>query len=273
MKRTLITLIIACCTAGAFAQKKTTTISGTVTVTTDSAKTDSTKKKKSFEVTIGERADSAKARSKRPGVSFDVTFARFDLGFSKLVDNGSFTLSPANNFLEYKSSKTSNVGFDVLQFGYRFTSHFKIYLSGGFDWTHIRLQKDITILQDQPSLSYKVDAPIEYKKNRFSSSYLRVPLSFDLRTNDDKQGKKFHFVFGPEAGFLLNGKVKQVSGEDGKQKFKDDYHFTQFRYGAFARIGYGGAGLYVKHYFNDMFENSPAQSGLKNMAFGLMIGF
>lgn len=274
MKRTLLTLIIAALVTGAYSQTKTTTV--TIQTTTDSTKTDTTKKKRSFEISIGgkedDKEDSTENKSKRPGASFDFTFARFDLGFSKLVDNGSYTLSPANQFLEYKASKTSNVGFDILQFGYRFTSHFKVYVSGGFDWTHIRLQKNITILPDQPSLGYRPDN-INYEKNRFSSSYLRIPLSFDLRSNDDKNGKKFHVVVGPEIGFLLNGKVKQESDENGKQKFKDDYHFNQFRYGAFARVGYGGAGLFVKQYFNDMFENSPAQAGLKNMAFGIMIGF
>ncbi len=32
-------------------------------------------------------------------------------------------------------------------------------------------------------------------------------------------------------------------------------------------------GLYAKYYFNDMFENSPAQAGLKNFAVGLTFGF
>ncbi len=269
MKRALLIIIAASLISGAYAQKTTTTV--TIETKRDSAKTDTAKKKRSFEFSLGKK-DSVEKMSKRPGASFEFTFSRFDIGFSKLVDNGSFTLSPGNQFLEYKASKTSNLGFDILQLGYRFNSYFKIYLAGGFDWTHIRLQKNITILQDQPSLSYKADN-VEYEKNRFSSSYLRIPLAFEIRSKDDKNGKKFHLVAGPEIGFLLNGKVKQESSEKGKQKFKDDYHFTQMRYGAYARLGYGGAGLYVKQYFNDMFENSPTQLGLKNMSFGIMLGF
>lgn len=218
------------------------------------------------------KRDSTETQTRASGVSFGLTFSRFDLGFSKLVDNGSFTLSKDNNFLDYDGWKTSNVGFDLLQFGYRFTSGFKIYLSGGIDWTHIRLQKDITIKRDWPVLSYDT-SDVHFDKNRFSSTYLRIPLSFEFRTRDDNNGKKFRFIFGPDMGFLLNGRVKQKSDENGKQKFNDDYHFTKFRYGAFTRIGYGCAGLYVKYYFNDMFENSPAQKGLRNMAFGLTLGF
>lgn len=216
--------------------------------------------------------DSTRTRSKAPGVSYGLTLSRFDLGFSKLVDNGSFTLSDQNSFLDYHGWKTSTVGFDILQFGYRFNSNFKIYLSGGFDWTHIRLRRDITIRKDAPTLQYD-ESDIDFDKNRFSSTYIRLPLSFEWRSKDDDNGKKFRIIAGPDFGFLINGKVKQKSDENGKQKFNDNYHFTKFRYGGFVRLGYGSTGLFAKYYLNDMFENSPAQEGLQNMSFGVSFGF
>ncbi len=98
-------------------------------------------------------------------------------------------------------------------------------------------------------------------------------MSFEFRTREYSNGKRFRFIIGPEGGLLLGGRVKQISEENGKQKFDDDYHFTKLQYGAFTRIGYGSAGLFAKYYFNDMFENSPAQAGLKNFAVGLTFGF
>ncbi|MXV50755.1 outer membrane beta-barrel protein [Pedobacter sp. HMF7647] len=271
MKRTFLTLILACILAGAFAQDSTTVKQDTVV-----------KKKKSVTIKIDTESgvgvgnddddEDEDTPSKAPGFSFGITFSRFDLGYAKLIDNGSFTLSPQNQFLSYRAGKTSTVGFDVLQMGYRFNSNFKIYLAGGIDWVHIRLREDITILPNEPVLTYRQDT-IDYSKNRFSSTYVRIPLAFEFRTRDDNRGRKFRFVAGPEIGFLLNGKVKQISDENGKQKFKDDYHYTTFRYGAVVRVGYGGLGLFAKYYFNDMFENSPAQDGLRNMSFGLMAGF
>lgn len=249
-------------------------------IVNSSSNSDTTVVKKSknvkFEWSIGKNeSDSTKTTRKHrkaPGILYGLTLSRFDLGFSKLVDNGSFTLSDPNNFLEYNGWKTSTVGFDLLQFGYRFNSSFKIYLSAGFDWTHIRLKKNITILRNSPVLAYEV-SDVEFDKNRFSSTYIRLPLSFEWRSKDDNRGNKFRFIAGPDMGFLLNGKVKQKSSENGKQKFNDNYHFTTFRYGAFARIGYGGTGLFAKYYFNDTFENSPAQKGLQSMSFGLTLGF
>ncbi|MBE7174786.1 MAG: outer membrane beta-barrel protein [Mucilaginibacter polytrichastri] len=209
---------------------------------------------------------------KHSNFSFNITFSRFDLGFMRPIDNGSFTLQPQNKFLDYRGWKTINVGFDVAQMGFRFSPAFKIYLSAGFDWTHMRLREDVTIQQNVTPLDFVQDT-VSFSKNRFSASYLRVPLTFYIRSKDDSHGKRAHFAFGPELGFLLNGRVKQISDERGKQKFNDNYNWTKFRYGAFARLGYGSAGLYAKYYLNDMFENSPAQSGMHAFAFGLTFGF
>ena len=260
--RIKIAMIIICfLTAGAHAQE---------------AKSDSTKKRiKGTSVTVkfGGR-DTVQKDTIKPSSKFSIqlTLSRLDLGLAKFTDNGSFTLSPQNQYLETDTWKTSNVGFEFFQMGYRFNSNFKIYLGTGIDWTHMRLKKDITILPDQPMLD-TVQESINFKKNRFSSTYLRVPLSFQLRTNDDNKGNKVYFVFGPEIGFLINGKVKQVSNERGKEKVKDDFNLNPFRYGAFARLGYDDFGIYVKYYNNDVFADNQGPKGLKNLNFGVMVGF
>ncbi|WP_443938005.1 outer membrane beta-barrel protein [Pedobacter sp. MW01-1-1] len=199
-----------------------------------------------------------------------ITITRIDWGFARLIDNGSFTLSPTNDFLDYRGSKTSTFSFDILQFGYRFNQNFKIYLAGGFDWTLIRLRKDITMDRNSPTLSYTTET-IDFDKNRFSSSYVHLPLNFEFRTNKDRKGKRVYFVVGPEVAFLLGGKVKQISDERGKQKQYDNYHFQPARVGGTFRVGYSGLGLFTKYYFNDMFDTA-AQAGLKNMSFGITLG-
>src|ERR1700744_315934 len=248
MKRLLITAMICAAPSGVFAQD----------AKTDSTKTDTpnyTKPKQYVRTGFGDGYDNENGgRSIYPKGIFGLTFSRFDLGLATLIDNGSFTLSPKNQFLNYRSWKTSNVGFDVIQMGVRFNDNFKIYLSGGFDWTLIRLRENITILPNQPVLTYRVDN-IDYSKNPFSSSYLRIPLSFDFRSKENSRGDRFHFVIGPDAGLLLNGRVKQISEEHGKQKIDNDYHFAKVRYGGFVRVGYGGWGVFAKYFMNGMFED------------------
>jgi opacity protein-like surface antigen len=275
MKRSLIAVLLCACTGTVIAQEKPKPAKDTLVVIT----ADTTKKDKHNRITIefGNK-DSADhdttERKHKPESRFSAQFtlARMDLGLSTYLDKGSFTLSPENSYLEYETWKTSNFGLEVFQMGYRFNNYFKVYLGAGFDWNHIRLKENITFQKKQPTLTYVVDT-IEFDKNRFSSQYLRVPLSFQLRTKDDQKGNKVNFVFGPEIGFLLNGKVKQISSERGKEKFKDDYNFNPFRYGVFARLGYGDFGVYTKYYFNDVFADGQGPVDFKNLSFGFMLGF
>lgn len=223
-------------------------------------------------LSFGDQEDSTKKLLSAPKGRFmgGLTFTRVDIGFSKLIDNGSFSLSPKNKFLDYRGIKTSTFSFDFVYFGYRFNPNFKVYVAGGFDWTLIRLRNNITIQKNTPNLTY-VDEPVDFSKNRFSSSYAHVPLNFELRTKENSRGKRVYFIFGPEVSFLLNGKVKQISDERGKEKFRDDYDFQKVRIGGSARIGYGWIGIFTKYYFNDMFDTVD-QKGLKNMSFGISFG-
>ncbi|WP_395626001.1 outer membrane beta-barrel protein [Daejeonella sp.] len=268
MKRILIFSALSMFMAGVNAQQKKDTV---IVVTRDTTSDN----KKSIVIRLGStdsRSDTIavplKAKDK---FKLHFTATRFDFGISTYLDKGSFTLSPENSFLERETAKSTNFGFDFLQMGYRFNKYFKIYTGAGLDWNHMRLKQNITIQKSKPTLTYVTES-VEYKKNRFSSQYLRIPLAFQFRSNAYKKGNHMHFVFGPEVGFLLNGKVKQISKENGKEKFKDDYNLNPFRYGAVARLGYGGTGIYVKYYGNDVFAEGQGPSDFKNLSFGITLG-
>ena len=267
MKRLILTALIVSGLTGAIAQNVNAQQDTTVT---------KERKMKKFDmdlgvgISIGKKDSTGKTNMSKGRFIGGITITRVDLGFSRLIDNGSFTLSPENDFLDYRGCKTSRFSFDIIQFGYRFNSNFKIYLAGGFDWTHIRLNKDITMQKNASELSY-VQEDIHFSKNRFSSIYVHIPFNFELRTKENDHGNRFYFVFGPEIGFLLNGKVKQISNERGKVNVSDDYNFQSFRYGGSVRLGYGAFGVFAKYYASDMFATT-AQKGLKNMSFGVTLG-
>lgn len=224
-------------------------------------------------VTKSDSTKTVKKTVKFPTFTYGLTFEHFDIGLS-LYHTGSDFGAPTNyGFLETETWKTSNVGFDLVQLGVRFSPAVKVMLAAGLDWNHMRLKQNVTILPEQPTLTETDDAPIDYSKNRFSSRYVRIPLYFEYRTSENKKGKQASVVFGPEIGFLLNGKVKQVSKENGKEKVKDDFNLEPFRYGANFRIGYGGGGLFFKYYLNDVFAKNEGPAGYKNLNFGLTFGF
>jgi opacity protein-like surface antigen len=231
------------------------------------------KVKTEFKFSLGESDDGDnKKKVKYPRVYGGITFSRIDWGFSRLMDDGKFTLSEDNSFLSYK--KASNFGFDVAQFGLRFNDNFKAYLSAGFEWNYLRFKENILLEEGAPSLSYEtIDRnDVNYKKNVFTSTYLRAPVTMEWRS-DKIHGDRVKIAFGMMTGVLLKGTQRLKSEQNGKQKFKDNYNLSTFQYGPFLRIGYDEIGLFAKYYVNDMFENSPAQEGLNNFAFGLTLGF
>ncbi|RZF58404.1 outer membrane beta-barrel protein [Sphingobacterium corticibacterium] len=232
---------------------------------------DTIARKINIEPTIGKKDyDDRGKEIKYPRVFGGLTFTRIDWGFSRLIDDGSFTLGEENQFLKYK--KASNFGFDVAQFGVRFNETFKMYVSAGFEWNYLRLKNDIILDTEATPLTYS-PSDITYKKNIFTSTYLRTPLSFEWRGRRNHQGHRPKIAFGAMTGVLLKGTQRFKSEEHGKQKFKDNYNLASFQYGAFARVGFGSLGLFAKYYMNDIFENSPNQENLNNFTFGLTLGF
>ena len=211
---------------------------------------------------------------KYPNLTFGLTFEHFDIGLSKYHTGSDFGAPAAYEYLETDTWKTSNVGFDVLQLGLRFSPNIKVMLAAGLDWNHMRLKQNVTIAAEKPTLQpEQPQDPVNYSKNRFSSRYIRVPLYFEYRSPQNKKGNRTSIVFGPEVGFLIDGKVKQISKENGKEKFRDDYNFAPFRYGANIRVGYGGAGLFFKYYLSDVFAKNQGPTDYKNLSFGLTFGF
>lgn len=272
MKRMLYQTLVVCLVATAtFNQSTAQTVEQVIVEKKVTVKRDSMTSSKNINISLGVEDNENKVHY--PRAFGGLTFTRIDWGFSRLLDNGKFTLSEENSFLSYK--KASNFGFDIAQFGLRFNDNFKSYISTGFEWNYLRLKENILLKENSQYLDYQVidKADVDYKKNILTSTYLRIPLTFEWRSNQNSQGKRMKVAFGAMTGILLKGTQRLKSDVNGKQKFKDNYNLASFQYGPFIRIGYNNLGIFSKYYVNDMFENSPKQKGLHNLTFGATLGF
>ncbi|MFD2598410.1 outer membrane beta-barrel protein [Sphingobacterium corticis] len=233
---------------------------------------DSTKKVSVDNFTLGKSdSNDDKKKIKYPRVFGGITFSRVDWGFSRPMDNGSFTFTGENQFLSY--GRASNFGFDVAQFGVRLNDNFKIYTAAGVEWNYMRLKNNVLLNQDETPLNYTIMDPsvATYKKNVLTSTYLRVPIAFEWRSKKISGKDRVHIVAGPMLGILLKGSQRLRSDQLGKQSFRDTYNLQSFQYGAHLRVGFGDIGIFAKYYMNDMFEQSPNQKGVRNFAFGLTL--
>lgn len=199
---------------------------------------------------------------------FGVTFSRIDLGLVKPHVGEDFGMNGENEIFKYRPGKTVNFGFDVLQAGYRFNREFRVFLSTGFDWTYMRLRNDYIFESEKSPYLEAGLAGEKLRKNRLTSTYMRLPLTFEYRPGGDKT----RIAVGPIAGFLLKGTQRYKLESGDKVKRRGDFGYAPFQYGLFGRFNVGGLGVFAKYYFNDMFTDSPADAGIQNFSFGLSLG-
>lgn len=221
-----------------------------------------------------EGTSTKKSNSKyRSGGIFGVGIYRIDLGLTKPIGPDGFSMTGENEILKYRPGKTMNFGFDVIQAGYRFNKDFRVFLSAGFDWTYYRLRNNVIFDPNGSPYENAEEAESPLKKNRLTSTYLRLPLAFEYRINHNNHDNKIKMSAGPVAGFLIKGSQRYKMEGVGKVNRKGDHDFATFQYGAFARFQVGNLGAYGRYYFNDIFENSPAGAELQNFTFGLTLDF
>lgn len=75
----------------------------------------------------------------------------------------------------------------------------------------------------------------DYDKNKFVTTYLELPLELRVIT---RGRSPFKMAVGFRLGYLLGDHQKIIDG-DGKRKYYDFAHITEWRYGVSARIGVG----------------------------------
>lgn len=223
----------------------------------------------SLDTTKTATAESRGGQSAKKGKPIlGITFSRIDLGLTKPHVGGNFAMGGENEIFKYRPGKTVNFGFDVLQAGYRFNREFRVFLSAGFDWTYMRLRNDYIFESEKSPYVEATLAGEELRKNRLTSTYMRLPLTFEYRPGGDKT----RIAVGPIAGFLLKGTQRYKLESGDKVKRRGDFGYAPFQYGLFGRFNVGGLGIFAKYYFNDMFTDSPTDAGLQNLTFGLSLG-
>ncbi|MBC7536036.1 MAG: PorT family protein [Ferruginibacter sp.] len=139
-----------------------------------------------------------------------------------------------------------------------------------------------------------------YDENKFSLSYLELPLNVVYKLELGSKGNKVFFGLGPAIAFGLGGKIKNTDGStgavysrkvkfDGKKNGTDDKaHFKaldlganilggfQMKSGLFARVAftYGFSNLYPEKTYNvsgTTYDQSYKNRGV-NLSVGYMLG-
>ena len=178
----------------------------------------------------------------------------FALGVSTVGYNGSLNLPAELDYFSQEIGKSTHFKWDVIRHrlgGREKAVSFEYGLA--LSYHNYAFTNSTRLAPGQSELTFVID-DVNYKKNKFKSTFLEVPLSISILGDKDRDNRGFNLSLGGYAGILLKSKQK-FKGPNGKEKVKDDFNMNKFRYGLQGMIGYGHVNLYMQYSLVDLFKD------------------
>ena len=138
----------------------------------------------------------------------------------------------------------------------------------GFAFNRYRLEDDTRLwyLNNDDGIAdpgVYIDTVSTYNRSKFGVNYLDIPLELRFYFNPDDKNKGLRLTAGVKVGLRLGGvsKVRYDQSDETKNLIlRESFNFTQFRYGAYGRIGFQGIALFYYHSLTELFEDTPVGS-------------
>jgi hypothetical protein len=204
----------------------------------------------------------------------------FEMGLNNFV-NADFSTSLSNEmeYMSLRSSKSFNVNINFMQYNLRIAGdNFGLVTGMGLEFNDYRFRNNVSITPDGGTI-VPVDydlAGMDMEKTKLSTSYLTIPLLVEFQTPHAVRSHRVHMSAGVIGGVRLGSHTKTVYREGGrkmKDKVKDDFYLSPFRYGFTFRAGYRNLNLFANYYATPLFEKNrgpelyPFSIGLSLLGF------
>lgn len=205
-------------------------------------------------------------------------WAGFEVGFNNYVNSDfSTSLDPSMGFMELRASKSLNININFLQYNLKLVGDKIGLVTGmGLEFNDYRFSNNTSIVRDAGAITEVDLSALNIEKTKLSASYLNIPLLLEFQTPQISRNRRVHMSAGLIGGVKLTSHTKFVyrdSGKKYKDKVKDDFYLSPFRYGVTFRAGYRHLNLYANYYLTPMFENNKGPE-LYPFSIGLsLIGF
>lgn len=206
-------------------------------------------------------------------------WAGFGIGVNGwTTQGGNFTLPKSQKYMELDYGKSLNFQLNPFEKDIHiYKNYINLVVGLGFEWSQYQFNNRTTLNPDSSYTFGTIDSTksFDYKKNRFKTTFVNVPLLLEFNTNKNPD-KAFHVAFGVIGGYRLGSRTRQVLEDDGldlKLVRKDSYNMNPFRLNAHASVGYRNFTLYADYALTPLFENGkgpelyPFTFGVKLISF------
>ncbi len=203
-------------------------------------------------------------------------WAGFEFGLNNYVNNDfSLALDEEAEFLTLNTAKSWNFNLNFLQYSLGFgTSRAGIVTGFGLEFSNYHFDNDNSIEKFDGELVAKT-YDYDLIKNKLKTVYITAPLLIETQLLNARRSRRIYLSAGVTGGLKLFSKTKVKYIQDGakrKEKSKDDFYLSPFRYGITARAGYRFMKLYCTYYVTPLFINNRAPE-LHPIALGFAITF
>lgn len=204
----------------------------------------------------------------------------FDLGFANLRDKTEYGSPEANDYLKpiqageqpftkddmkLNTGKTSNVNIWLFMQKLNVASHVLNLKYGlGYEMYNFRYKNNISY---HKTPSYIFRDSVSFSKNKLFAGYATVPVMININATPSKRNG-LSISAGVSAGYLIGSRNKQISGDRGKVKVKDDFDLEQWRLAYIAEVGIGPVRLYGSYSTNTLHDQ-----GLKQYPYAVGVRF
>jgi len=198
----------------------------------------------------------------------------FDFGMAGYMTPANSIALPANqNLMELNSARSNTFGFTFMFKEARLAKERLYVRSGlGINWTNYHFKNNINISTSNDSTAFTTDSIRSFDKYKLRATYLQVPLLIGMRLGD--LDHPFGLQFGVVGSYKIGSAIKQkyTLGESKlKDKVKDDYNLSPFKFEALARVSIDNFGFYAKYSLTELFESGRAPE-LYPFSIGITIG-
>jgi hypothetical protein len=177
-----------------------------------------------------------------------------DFGFNALATPTTYRLENGIDPFELRLFKSTNFNLHLVQQRLGLANrHLNLVYGLSIESHRYSFDNPVVLLADTPEAQFQFFENRRFKKNRLASTYLTIPMMFNIKSNPRYPYRSFHFSAGGYASLLLGANFK-TKERGNKDKIKDNYGLNTFRYGLRGEIGYGPLIFYTTIDLNKLFD-------------------
>ncbi|MFP4620009.1 MAG: outer membrane beta-barrel protein [Bacteroidales bacterium] len=192
---------------------------------------------------------------------FDVHWSGFEIGLNNYLNkNFSMSLSEENSYMDLNTGKSWNVNLNFIEYDLALIGEgFGVGTGMGIEFNDYRFDNRLPIKKNDGSVivdSTYVNRGYNREKAKLTTTYITVPVIFEYQARVGDHNKLF-FSAGVIGGMKLGSHTKVIYKDDGdknKDKNRNDFFLSPFRYGYTVRAGYGFLKIFANYYETTLFE-------------------